>query len=190
MADDDYADDELDAIRRADRHARWQRICPPQFADVDADRLDGDLGDAVGKWRTDPTRNLVLLGDIGVGKTHAACAAARLGNDAGWDARICDTGALLDSIRPGGDGDVDFQRARDCDVLVLDDIGVEKPSEWTAEKVWIIVNQRWLYLRPTIVTSNLEPAAVRDSIGGRSYDRLIDRAVTVVARGQSRRHPS
>lgn len=58
--------------------AGWKQLVPARFAGATVGDLSGSTLAAVSEWRADPTRNLVLLGGVGVGKTHAALAAARL----------------------------------------------------------------------------------------------------------------
>jgi len=48
-----------------------------------------------------------------------------------------------------------MQRCIDVDVLVLDDIGQEKPSEWVKERLYIIINERYQLGKKTILTSNV-----------------------------------
>jgi DNA replication protein DnaC len=42
-----------------------------------------------------------------------------------------------------------------CDLLVLDDMGIEKRSEWLIEKLYQIIDYRWKMKKPMIVTSNI-----------------------------------
>lgn len=183
--------DEIEQATQRAREERWQRICPARFHDAHADQLDGALATAVANWRANPARNLLLVGDVGIGKTHAAIAAARLANDAGWDVRIHDVTTLLQQMRPGQDGgDELFARALACDALVLDDLGGEKVSDWTVERLYSLINQRWLDQRPVLATSNLDPQALSEALGQRTYDRLRDDAVTAAVTGDSRRKPA
>ena len=41
-----------------------------------------------------------------------------------------------------------------CDVLIIDDLGKEKPSEWVLEKLYYIINERYEHNKPIIVTTN------------------------------------
>lgn len=183
--------DEIAQATQRARQERWQSICPARFASAHAGELDGAFATAVSNWRANPARNLLLVGDVGVGKTHAAIAAARLANDAGWDVRIHDVTTLLQQMRPGQDGgDELFARALACDALVLDDLGGEKTSDWTVERLYSLINQRWLDQLPVLATSNLAPHELAEALGQRTYDRLRDDAVTAAVTGDSRRGPA
>jgi hypothetical protein len=72
-------------------------------------------------------------------------------------------------------------------VLLIDDLGIEKQSDWTEETLFGIIDARWRNCRPTIVTTNLTPLELRNTVGSRVYDRLKDGATALTIPGQSRR---
>ena len=69
----------------------------------------------------------------------------------------------------------------DADLLVLDDLGTEKTSEWVQETLGLVVNSRYNTRRPTILTSNLndpldstDPNSFMFQIGARTRSRLLE----------------
>ena len=82
----------------------------------------------------------------------------------------------------------------DADILVLDDLGTEKTSEWVQETLGLVVNSRYNTRRPTILTSNLQdpmdsndPNSFMFQIGARTRSRLLEMCDWVEI--QRQRHP-
>lgn len=172
----------------AERAERWKRIVPSRFRDAHVDQLDGTLRDLAARWTgTGMLANVLLLGSVGVGKTHAAVSLARLAHDQGGvRVRFLPVVELLDDMRPGGDLGA-FDRAVTVDVLVLDDLGGERPTDWTGERLYALINRRWLEERPTIVTSNLGAAKLEASVGPRIWSRLWHDSLRIEIGGADRR---
>ncbi len=72
-------------------------------------------------------------------------------------------------------------------LLILDDLGAEKPTEWVRERMYEIVNQRYEWMRPIIVTSNLSPAQLAKQVGQRVASRLMEMCEVVELDGRDRR---
>lgn len=175
--------------------AQWQRVIPPRFRHAHVDQLDEPFASAVSEWRQNPGRSLVLLGSVGCGKTHAACAALRLAIEAGRDVAFWPVTELLDALRPDGAG-ADMERLtgaghRTISQLVVDDLGTERLTDWGHERLYTLVNKRWLNGLSIIATSNLSvnggKGPLVDAVGERLYSRLVDGAVVVQAAGEDRR---
>jgi DNA replication protein DnaC len=97
---------------------------------------------------------------------------------------------LLDNLRPG---DAAVLTIRDCQkaaLLVIDDIGAEKPSEWTQERIYSVIDHRYANCMPLIVTSNLPPSKLADQIGERAASRLAEMCQVVAMTGTDRRKPA
>lgn len=182
---DDYDDLPTHAqLLEHKREATWQRAIPNRFqwaTLADFTDQDADVRDGLHDWAIKPDgRNLVLLGPVGVGKTHAAVAATRPAHfDHGTDVRFLPVVELLDLLRPGGPEGALYDLA-DTDLLVLDDLGSERPTEWTAERLYALINRRWLEERPTVCTTNLEPDPLREALGERVFSRLVGNGAVVL----------
>ncbi len=134
-------------------------------------------------------RNVVLSGPTGVGKTRLAIAACRQAHYDGLEVRVFSVVRLLDLLRPGGP-DGAMSDLVDVDRLIVDDLGMEKPSDWTAERLGALLDARWSDERPTVVTTNLERAALEAHLGAWAFSRLVgDDAIRIRISGSDRRNP-
>jgi DNA replication protein DnaC len=119
---------------------------------------------------------LLLEGMYGCGKTHLAAAVGNWRLGKGDMVLFITTPDLLDHLRssyaPNADSGYDetFNRVRDAGLLILDDLGVENPSEWAKEKLFQLLNHRYSHHKPTVITTNRD----LDSLDPRIRSRLLD----------------
>lgn len=196
--------DEL--LRQAEYAARQERL--DRQAEILLARLPAlyrnaefpktDFGDAAREWLQHyranrimgtPPRSLVILGATGTGKTWTACAIARalLAEDT-VPCTVTTVSKLMADLRPASGGlDVDLLQFTTTPVLVLDDLGMERPTEWVAEMLYRIAHDRSHNGRPTIVTSNLTGAQIRARYDLRTVERLFGGAKLIEIAGETRR---
>jgi len=128
------------------------------------------------RFARDPQGWLVLLGVVGCGKTHLAAAIANEAVRRGNPVLFTVVPDLLDHLRsafaPTSDlrYDEEFERVRTAGLLILDDLGTENATPWAGEKLFQIVNYRYNYRLPTVVTTNRRLSAIDDRIRSRMTD--------------------
>jgi DNA replication protein DnaC len=135
-------------------------------------------------------KGLLLVGGIGTGKTHLAVGILKeLIAARGCACLFCDYRELLKQIQNSYNDSVkatELQVLRpvfEAEVLVLDELGAVKPSEWVWDTVSLILNTRYNDNRTTIITTNFadEAAAIvaRSSSGSLSAARAAAREETL-----------
>src|SRR5450755_2916687 len=123
-------------------------------------------------------KGLLLVGGIGTGKTHLAVGILKeLIAVRGRTCLFCDYRELLKEIQNSYNDSVkatELQVLRpvfEADVLVLDELGAVKPSEWVWDTVSLILNTRYNDNRTTIITTNYPDDAARDANGTTEFAR-------------------
>ena len=111
-----------------------------------------------------PAAGVWFDGPVGTGKTSLAILVAKAAKDAGRSYAVYPVPRLLAEIKRTFDRDASdtylgfFRRLCTVDVLVLDDLGAEKQTEWVLEQLYSIVNERWQDRRSIVVTTNIPDA--------------------------------
>ena len=120
---------------------------------------------------------LTLGGPPGSGKTHLIEAIGRQFLDQGRTVRYELVAHLLDRLRRSYNSDNENHVTEVCygaDVLLLDDMGLEKPSDWVRAQVTALVDERWRNNRMLIVGTNESHDSIEDKLGSRLASRLFD----------------
>ncbi|MFP5204183.1 MAG: ATP-binding protein [Acidobacteriota bacterium] len=209
-------------IEREARRIAAARI-PPRYRDCTLDafdpsypRADESLSRAlltarkfVDAYPVDTAgRGLLLVGSAGLGKTHLAVGVLqRLVRERGVKGLFCDYRELLKNIQNSYNTQVATTELEllkpvfAAEVLVLDDLGAQKPNEWVWDTVALILNTRYNDSQTTIITTNYpdlpagggaqseaERAAreptLGDRIGDRMRSRLAEMCIRVEMKGE------
>ncbi|HVU46380.1 MAG TPA: ATP-binding protein [Terracidiphilus sp.] len=147
-------------------------------------------------------KGLLFTGSIGVGKTHLAVGVLqRLVRERGVKGLFCDYRELLKNIQNSYNPQVNTTELEllkpvfAAEVLVLDDLGAQKPNEWVWDTVALILNTRYNDRLTTIITTNytdisagagpltdVERAAREQTLGDRIGDRMLSRLAEMCIR--------
>ena len=181
-----------DELRLA-REERWAEKIPPRWSNWKLSTLPKPLKREAVDWMVSDYpkgRNLILMGPTGSGKTSIAYAIAREMFINGSKVKIWQSADLLDKIRPSDSSRTVLESAKNCELLVLDDLGVEKDTEWTEERMFLILDHRWQWNLPTIIATNLSEDGMAERLSDRIYSRIHDGAKILVIQGKDYRHES
>ena len=147
---------------------------------------------------------IIFYGGVGVGKTFATACIANYLMNRGKSVFVINLGLyLLKLTKEWGQGEMELLKiVENCDLLIIDDFGVEKSLEdkntsWRAEKIYNLIDSRYRCGKPLIISTNLEfdedenrcEIARRFSAKGKNRirDRIVEMCYPIKVEGKSRR---
>lgn len=133
---------------------------------------------------------LLILGSYGTGKTHLASAISNVFIGRGIPVLFGTFSTHLTNIRNEIDhtGErKELAQLQSIPILVLDDVGKEKKSEWTQQILYDIINYRYEHLLPVIITTNMTADDFANYVGGATYSRLYEMTEGILMRGKDYR---
>jgi DNA replication protein DnaC len=136
---------------------------------------------------------LLLQGGYGCGKTHLAAAIGNFAVSMGVPTLFLTVPDLLDTLRfsydnPEATFEQRFEEIRTAPLLIMDDFGTQNATNWAQEKLFQIINYRYINRLPLVITTNL----MLEQIEGRIRSRLEDPALVtrVFLRSPDHRKPT
>ena len=123
---------------------------------------------------------LMIYGEPGNGKTHATACIANYLMLRGVPTICVSINKLLDRIKEtyssyGKEGEETIlKNLSNADLLIIDDLGTEQQKDWTASRIYNIIDSRYRNSMPTIITTNINLKDLEKMYHKRTYDRLIE----------------
>lgn len=161
----------IQARQAANRAIAYTRQRPSRYAGASYERLTTEQNPhgKVARWWTQGPRSLVLAGPARTGKTTAAYAVTNDVHAQGAWTLVWTAADLSAALKPDSGQPLAYDYATTCDLLVIDDLGRERVTDWWLEQLQRIVDARCANQRRLIVTTN-SGASADDA-----YDQLVGR---------------
>lgn len=196
---------ELEAYKQAEIQAENERMRRRCFAETNMagwtfandDGKNPKISNAMKRYSDDfrdfkaEGRGLLLYGSVGTGKTYYAACIANALIDIGYSVLMTNFARLTNEIQGRFDDKNEYiDSLNRYSLLIIDDLGVERKSEYMQETVFSIIDSRYRSGLPFIITTNLSAEEIKKNgdIGySRIYDRILERCFPIEVKGESRR---
>ena len=136
-------------------------------------------------------KGLMFLGGFGTGKTFLAACIANALLDEGFSVLMTNFPRLVNTIHGMREGKQEYiDSLNKYSLLIIDDLGVERQSEYVAEIVQNIVDSRYRAGLPMVITTNLSPkdfTETQDIAKSRLYSRISEMCLPLIVKGVDRR---
>lgn len=191
--------------KKQDRLARIEKYRNTGFPDRGLQKCRFDHDDHKSKKASDMCRSyvrrfsefkkagkgLILFGGVGTGKTFLASCIANELIDNGVPCLVTNFARIINTIQGMYEGKQKYlDSLNEFDLLVIDDIGIERNTEYVNELVYNIIDARYRSGKPMIITTNLKYSDLyhtEDTSKARIYSRIIEMCLPVLVSGEDRR---
>ena len=196
---------EKEEIKRQDKEQRIKRLRKMGFPETDMSHCTFEFDDNQNPKITEMAKKyvdnfkeikekgsgLIMFGSVGSGKTFiSSCIANELINR-GYPCLVTNFSRLINTISGMNKGRQEYiDGLNKFDLLVIDDLGAERETEYMGEIIYSIIDSRYRVNLPIIITTNLtlndlnNPKDIRKQ---RIYSRLLENCVPVFVQGNDKR---
>lgn len=175
----------------------FDKDCMTEWNFANDDRSEPKLSDAAKRYADnfetfrEKRQGLLLYGGCGSGKSFLAACIANALIDKGKTVFMTDFATLIKRLQANFDGQYDIiNDLCSCSLLIIDDLGIERRTDYMQETVFNIIDSRYRSGKPMIITTNLTPEQIKGTqdIGQqRIYDRILERCIPIKVDRPSRR---
>lgn len=135
-------------------------------------------------------KGLLLYGNTGTGKTYTACEIANALVDKGYPVLVANFSRIINTLQGTFDKQEYIDGLNAFQLLVIDDLGIERDTAFAREQVYNIIDSRYRSGLPMIITTNLSIEKIKnpeDIEKRRIYDRILERCFPIEVDGANRR---
>lgn len=178
-------------LRRADSLMLRSTFREDKYPDCPMSKLAHEY---VARWDTFYRRKnvgLYIYGNVGVGKTfYASCIANDIAKVYGSTVKALSITTALNELYSTSDKAGYITDLASYDLLILDDFGTERRTDYTTEQIFSIVDERYKAQKPLIITSNCEYPLLQGVYNiqqQRINDRIRDMCIPIEHKGETKR---
>ncbi len=135
----------------------------------------------------------LFLGSVGTGKSFYSCCIANALIDKEFSVYSASITELIRAVGDFARKEETLKKIAECDLFIIDDLGVERITDYTCERLFDIVDTRYRSNKPLIVTTNLTPEELKrqkDRELERIYERIIEMCPLSIIVNDSQRRRS
>lgn len=136
-------------------------------------------------------KGLLLYGNVGRGKTYAACEVANALIDKGIPVLVTNFARIVNALQGTFEKQEYIDSLNRYALLVIDDLSAERDTGYMMEQIYQVVDARYRAKLPMIITTNLSLDEIKNATDlehRRIYDRIIERCFPIEYTGINRRH--
>ena len=136
-------------------------------------------------------KGLLLYGNLGRGKSYAACEVANALIDKGYSALVTNFARIVNTLQGTFEKQEYIDSLNDFSLLVIDDLSAERDTTYMKEQVFQVVDARYGANLPMIITTNLTLDEIKNASDfehRRIYDRIIEKCFPIEVKGPNRRY--
>jgi len=171
------------------RKQRFLSSLPERYKSADYKDVDFRIKKAFEEIK-ETRKGIYIYGGVGIGKTHIAVALRKQCYSQELRCRFYNAVDILDKIRDDYRNKDTYNLDKILDykgLLIIDDIGAEKITEWVLETFYRIINQRYEDMLPVIFTSNFSLGELSERLGERISSRIAGSCEVVELTGNDKR---
>ena len=194
--------EQIELEGRKNRIANYEKMLGRRFAGRTFENFDKKDNEAIfnicyefaKNFKNNKGEGILFLGQVGTGKTHLAAAISNYIITQGTiPVKFGNVTSLLGEIKNTYEEDSKkaeydvIRELSEVELLIIDDLGKEKSTDWSNNIIYRIVNNRYEGYRPLIVTTNYSMEELEKSVGDATTSRIIEMCRGVRINGKDRR---
>lgn len=132
----------------------------------------------------------LFWGGVGTGKTYIAACIANALLDKSYTVKMTNFATIINDLFSSTDKNGYINSLVNCDLLIIDDLGSERNTDYAIENVFNVIDRRYRTGKPMIITTNLQLSMLYSEPSldkKRIYDRILENCVPVCVSGSSKR---